>query len=227
MLIGPQIDASTLRSQHSGPFIRSGQRALSCRQDGGFSAVEMITVVAIILIAAAIAMVGVQRTVRTVRLYGSGTDYSNLLQNARMRAVKDDKYYTVRTDTTVTPPIAYVDINGSGTYDLGEPQAPFRPNTTPVAFGAGPGLGNLKAQFLPPTPSAQASVAAGGGPPTFGPRGLPCTPVANTCPYLTPTSFITFLQDTNGGWAAVTVTPAGRVRQWSYNTTGNSWSPLN
>ena len=227
MLTGPQTDASTHSSHPSNQWIRSKQRRASHRPDGGFSAVEMITVVAIILIVAAIAMVGVQRAVRTVRLYGSGTDYSNLLQNARMRAVKDDKYYTVRTDTTVTPPIAYVDINGSGTYDLGEPQTPFRPNTTPAGFGAGPAVGSLKTQFLPPTPSAQASVAAGGGPPTFGPRGLPCTPVANTCPYLTPTSFITFIQDTNGGWAAVTVTPAGRVRQWRYDTSGNSWSPLN
>ena len=186
----------------------------------------MITVVAILLIVAAIALVNVQRAVRTVRLRGAGTDYANLLQNARMRAVKDDKFYTVLTNIGTNPPIAYVDINGSGTYDLGEPEAAFRPNTTPAGFASGPAVANLKSQFLPPTPSAQASVAVGGGPPTFGPRGLPCTPVGGSCPYLTPTSFITFIQDTNGGWAAVTVTPAGRVRQWAYDSTGNSWSPL-
>lgn len=223
MLISLKTNVHTDSKQ----FIRPGQSRASLSRAGGFSAVEMITVVAIILIVAAIAMVSVQRAVRTVRLYGSGTDYSNLLQNARMRAVRDDKYYTVLTKTDVNPAIAYVDINGSGTYDPGEPEAPFRPNTTPTSFGAGPAVGNLKSQFLPPTPSAQASVAAAGGPPTFGPRGLPCTPVGGTCPYLTPTSFITFIQDTNGGWGAVTVTPAGRIRRWAYDTPSNTWSPLN
>jgi hypothetical protein len=53
-----------------------------------------------------------------------------------------------------------------------------------------------------------------------------------TCPYLTPpnytpVSFVTFLQNTQSGkWEAVTVTPAGRVRQWSYDGTG-TWSPMN
>ena len=211
-------------------FIRPGQKGMSGRRSGaGFSMLELLAVVGILMVVAAIAIVNVQRAVRTVRLRGAGTDYSNLLQNARIRAVKDDKFYTVLTDTTANPPIAYVDINGSGTYDLGEPMMPFRPNTSPAPFAAGPSVANLKAQFLPPTPLAQASVAAGGGPPTFGPRGLPCTPtggVTSTCPYLTPTSFITFIQDTNGGWEAVTVTPAGRIRQWNYDGAG-TWSPLN
>jgi type II secretory pathway pseudopilin PulG len=209
---------------------------LSRRQAGaGFSLLELIAVVGIVMVVAAIAIVNVQKMTQAVRLRGAGTDYSNLLQNARIQAVKDDKYYIVLTDTGVTPPIAYVDINGSGTYEQGEPMMPFRADTAPAPFASGPAVANLKLQFLPPTPSGQASVAAGGGPPTFGPRGLPCTPVAgaggSTCPYLTPpnftpTSFITFIQDPNGGWEAVTVTPAGIIRQWAYDGAGN-WSPLN
>jgi hypothetical protein len=68
--------------------------------------------------------------------------------------------------------------------------------------------------------------------PIFGPRGLPCTPVTDagghtTCPFLTPTSYITFLQNTQStAWEAITVTPAGRVQLWSYNGSSD-WSPLN
>lgn len=224
MLNSPSLGTFCRSARHRYQLTRQKQKRTN---NSGFSAVELVTVVAVLLIVAAIVTVNVQRAVRIVRLRGSGTDYSNLLQNARMRAVKDDKYYTVLTKTDVVPPIAYIDINGSGTYDPGEPQTPFRPNTTPTSFGNAPALGSLTAQFLPPTPSAQASVAAGGGPPTFGPRGLPCTPVGGSCPYLTPTSFITVIQDQNGSFGAVTVTPAGRVRQWSYDTVANSWSPLN
>ncbi len=227
--------ASTHRRRQ---FIRSGQKRVSYRRGrAGFSLLELLAVVGIVMVVAAIAIPNVEKATRAVRLYGAGTDYSNLLQNARIRAVKDDKYYTVLTDTGTNPPIAFVDINGNGTYDsaLHEPMMPFRPNTTPAPFASGPSVTNLKLQFLPPTPSGQASLAAGGGPPTFGPRGLPCTPIAGaggtTCPYLmppnfTPTSFITFIQGPNGGWGAVTVTPAGRIRQWAYDGAGN-WSPLN
>jgi type II secretory pathway pseudopilin PulG len=219
-------------------LIIRGQKCARPRQAGaGFSLLELMAVVGIVMIVAAMAILNVQKMTRAVRLHGAGTDYSNLLQNARIRAVKDDKYYTVLTDPAANPPIAFVDINRNGAYDaaLHEPMMPFRPNTTPAPFGAGPSVANLKMQFLPPTPSGQGSVAAGGGPPTFGPRGLPCTPIAGaggtTCPYLTPpnftpTSFITFIQGPNGGWGAVTVTPAGRIRQWTYDGAGN-WSPLN
>lgn len=200
----------------------------------GYSLVELLVAVGIMMVVAGITTVSVQRTMHAIRMHGTETDYANLLQNARIRAVKDDRYYAVLTDSSVYPPIAYVDINGSGTYDVGEPMMAFRDNTNPASFASGPSPSNLKMQFLPPTPSGQASLAAGGGPPTFGSRGLPCTPIvgvsgSTTCPYLTPpnftpTSFITFIQDNEGGWGAVTVTPAGRIREWTYNN--NSWTPL-
>lgn len=227
--------AAVMSTRRFKQFIRPGQKGMSGRRSGaGFSLLELIAVVGIVMVVAAIIIVNVQRAVRIVRLNGAETDYSNLLQNARVRAVKDDKFYTVLTDTVANPPIAYVDINGSGTYDadLGEPMMAFPKDTAPAAFAAGPGLANLRTQFLPPTPSGQASLAAGGGPPTFGSRGLPCTPGGSTCPYLTlpnftPVAFVTFIQGPNGGWGAVTVTPAGRIRQWAYDNNTGTWSPLN
>lgn len=220
---------------YRGQFIRSDQEHLrQWRRSTGFSLLELIVVACIMMVVAAIAVLSVEKATGVVRLHGAGTDYSNLLQTARIRAVKDDKFYSVLIDVRPNPPIAFVDINGSGSYDQGEPMMPFRRNTTPAPFGAAPALASLKLQFLPPSPSGQASLATGGGPPTFGPRGLPCTPIAGagggTCPYLTPpnftpTSFVTFIQGTNGDWVAVTVTPAGRVRQWAYDRAGN-WTPL-
>src|SRR5262249_42087729 len=141
-----------------------------------------------------------------------------------------DRFYTVRTDPTTIPPRAFVDTNGNGTYDAGEPLMEFRQGTAPAAFASGPAASNLEAQFLPANGLGSLVTTAVG--PTFGPRGLPCTPTpgpsgSTTCPYITPTSFITFIQDTGGGWTAVTVTPAARIREWSYSTNNNSWSPLN
>jgi hypothetical protein len=45
-------------------------------------------------------------------------------------------------------------------------------------------------------------------------------------PNQTVTSYITFMQhNVSGKWAAVTITPAGRIRQWTYD--GNAWSAVN
>ena len=191
---------------------------------------ELMIVVSIVLVLAAIALYNVQPAIRAVRLHGAASDYGDLLQNARIRAVKDDKYYTVLTNPSANPPIAFVDINGNGAYDRGEPMMEFRSNTAPAQFSSGPSVANLESQFLPQNGIGSLVTTAAG--PTFGPRGLPCTPTpgvngSTTCPYITPTSFVTFLQDSYGTWAAVTVTPAARIREWSYNPNTANWSSQN
>ena len=192
----------------------------------GFSLLEMMTVVSISLIVGSIGFVLGASIVRTIRLSGTSTSYANLLQTARIRAVQDDRYYSVVSVPAANPPMAFVDISGNGLYDAGEPMIVFAQGVNVQPYASGPSVGNLKSQFLPPNPLAQNSVQTA-IPPTFGPRGLPCAPSAGACLYVPPASFITFLQNTgNGKWEAVTVTPAGRVNLWIYDGT-SSWSSLN
>lgn len=203
----------------------NGRKAIS-----GFTVVEALIVVGVALTAAAIVFVNAKTTVRNVRLSTSGTNYANLLQQGRLRAVRDDRFYSVIAVPGANPPFAFVDIGGAGNYVRGYPMMAFSEGVLPKPFASGPGLANLEAQFLPPGAGALASVDTTDPGPTFGPRGLPCRPQTaggyTTCPFLTPTSFITFLQNQEGGvWEAITVTPAGRIRQWRYD--GSNWNPLN
>ena len=204
----------------------------------GFSLLELCVVICITLIISGVMILNVQNAIRGVRLSESAANYANLLQQARIRAVRDARFYSVLTVTpSSAPPYAFLDLQGTGTLAPGDPMQVFGTAVVPQPFSSGPSLANLKSQFLPPGPSAQNTVNSTLPGPTFGPRGLPCAPVAGaggsmTCPYLTPpnytpTSFITFLQNTQSGkWQAVTVTPAGRIRQWSYDGT-STWSPMN
>lgn len=201
----------------------------------GFSLLEVIVVVAIIMIVAAITVEMVQKAAQMMRLEESAITYSGLLQQARIRAVQDDKYYTVLTTTGGNAaPTAFIDIAGTGAYVPGDPMMVFPSGVSPMAFSSGPSLANLEAQFLPPDPSSLLTLNTTAPGPSFGPRGLPCTPTSSgptgTCPYLTPagipTSYLTFLQNgQNGKWEAVTVTPAGRIRQWAYDS--GAWSSMN
>ncbi len=200
----------------------------------GFSLLELLIVVAIIMVVGAITFETMVRAVQTMRLRESAINYSNLLQQARIRAVRDDKYYTVLTATGTGGPFAFVDIAGTGVYAPGDPMMLYASGVTPMAFGSAPALANLEAQFLPPDPSSVLTVNTTAPGPSFGPRGLPCTPTSAgptaTCPYLTlagvPTSYISFMQNQqNQKWEAVTVTPAGRIRQYQFEN--GSWSSLN
>ena len=206
----------------------SESRRKSSAQVRGFSLIELLIVLAVALIAAAMAFMNMQAAMRTGRLRTSANNYANLLQQARIRAVQDDRYYTVLTTTNAAGiPFAYIDIAGTQTFATGDPMAVLSQSVTPQPFNSGPARASLMALFLPAGTSGTVDPTAPG--PTFGPRGLPCKPVTNsgytTCPYLQPTSFITFLQNQQGGaWEAITVTPAGRIRMWAYS---NTWSPLN
>jgi prepilin-type N-terminal cleavage/methylation domain-containing protein len=198
----------------------------------GFSLIELLIVVSIIVISAAVAIPTMATVIRMVRLNGAGSSYADLLQQARIRAVRDDKYYSVVTTapTTGMPATAFLDLASSGSYAAGDPRMTFPEGVAPLATGSAPGVSALKTLFLPSGTTAQNSVNTTAPGPTFGPRGLPCNPVTasgyTTCLYQTPTSFMTFLQNSEGGAVeAVTVTPAGRIREWSY--TSSAWTPLN
>lgn len=232
------MDDVRVRSHSSGPHeIAGARKTLYRKRQGGFSLIELLIVLCITLVVTAMAVMQIQNTVRGVRLRSSATNYANLLQQARIRAVHDDNFYSVNIGIFpgTADPMAFVDLNANGAYAAGEPVAPFSSGVVAQPFAAGPNLNQLKLLFLPPDPLSQASVNTTLAGPTFGPRGLPCTPLTTagvtTCPMLNPnvpaTSFITFFQNTeNGSWAAVTVSPAGRIRVWNYDPGSNTWSPL-
>jgi prepilin-type N-terminal cleavage/methylation domain-containing protein len=202
----------------------------------GFSLLELIAVISIIMILSAITVEVVQRATRTMRLQEAAVSYSNLLQQARIRAVRDDKYYSVLTTAGAgnVPPTAFVDLAQNGVYAAGDPVMIFPVGVSPMPFASGPNIVGLEAQFLPPGPGSLLTVNTTAAGPAFGTRGLPCTPTIAgpnaTCPNLSPaglpTAYISFMQNTqSGNWMAVTVTPAGRIRQWAY--TGGNWTAQN
>jgi type II secretory pathway pseudopilin PulG len=229
-----QISPSENLGVHGSGAARNRGTARAPEQ--GLTLIELIAVVAIVMIIAAITVEAVQRASRSMRLHEAAISYSNLLQQARIRAVRDDKFRTVLTTPAngPTPPTAFVDLASNGLYAAGDPMMIFPMGVTPMPFTSGPNLAGLEAQFLPPGPGSLQTVNTTAQGPTFGTRGLPCTPTAagpnGTCPYLSaagiPTAYIAFLQNTqSGNWMAVTVTPAGRIRQWAYSA--GTWSALN
>lgn len=193
----------------------------------GFSLLELSFVVAVSMILMAVTVPAVIRSIRMVRLQESSIDYAALLQRARMRAVQDDRFYSVyvQPQAGTTPPLAYVDMypqNANGTSGLGKPAngGAFNPGppsdplvviTSDVVMqtvATAPGTNILNAAFCaacvaPGSPAVIVTSSSTNGP-TWGPNGLPC----RTAPSLSgvgtvcnaaggPVAYVTYFQSTS------------------------------
>ena len=182
-------------------------------------------------------------SVRTAHLRGAASDMTGLYEQARIYAIRDNRYYStyVLAASGSRPQLAYVDMlpkvrvgspgsgNGGTSVATGDPEVTLTSEVVQQAVGSAPNTNNLKSQLLPsttPVTPIDTKVTAA----TFGPRGLPCTPIALTGGSVCdsaggPTAYWTFLKNTNsGGWQAVTITPAGRIGKWFYD--GLVWKKL-
>lgn len=186
----------------------------------GFSLTEMVLVLAIVLVVTAIATPSVVNTVANIRLRSAASGVAGLLQNARMQAVKEDDFYTSRSTTLSGSQtlVAYVDLDKDLNYDTNEPTMQLPVNTTFQASGY-PSTSSMNLNYTPQAPSVL---------PSFNARGLPCVAAGTVCNNIVSgnaVGFVYFLRDDRPfgafGWAAVSVTPAGRVRTWIWD--GNAW----
>jgi Tfp pilus assembly protein FimT len=214
----------------------------------------MLLVCAIAMVMAAMSAPLVMNITNTYRLRAAGGEYANMLQIARIRAITADTYEPVYATSGILYGNlfnAFIDLNqqggSSGTYlstPISEPGVVFNNSIVVKAASSAPGTLNLYNQFLPGISTGAVAinqntwVGSNTAVVTFGSRGLPCYMAAappqgggGTCSYAYnngPVAFEVFLQNqTTSMWEAVTVNPAGRVREWRYDTASTSWIALN
>lgn len=190
----------------------------------GFSLVELVVVVAIILIVLAIVAPQIRQAVPLIRARGSAAELAGLMQNARILAAKNNQIYQIQYTTIGADQAAFIDLSvgQTGVYAQGDPVVVFNRGVTPAAGAPSGGSGQPPAFVLTGdtssgTPYDNATTLA------FNQRGLPCQYVPNgtpTCPTPAPTYFVYYL---NSGttWSAVVVTKGGRTRVITWN--GATW----
>jgi prepilin-type N-terminal cleavage/methylation domain-containing protein len=204
-------------------------KAFSTRQQRarGFSLVELLIVVFVTLVIAAIVIPNVLLAVTNLKLRSSAGALAGLMQQARILAAKNNTTYEVRYGIRNAAQIAYVDLNGNGAFDVGEPLVEFSGTTTPAAGAPSGGSGQ-------PTPYVLVGDSGAGSydnTSTLGytGRGLPCmydtTTTPATCSTPPARYFLYYLTDTRigqAGWAAVVVTKSGRCKVVTWN--GAAWN---
>src|SRR5881398_3707924 len=140
---------------------------------------------------------------------------------------------TVNTNTSNTQ--LFFDLNGNGSWDTGEPVVVLPRGAVALRGASGGSNPSLSGATLGFTPQSS------GTPVMFNARGTPCVqttvagqsactswgaPIgASTSP--TPVGFIYYVKSVRGSntvWAAISVSPSGRFRVWSYDNHSQTWS---
>lgn len=185
-------------------------------RESGFTLVELAVAVGIALVIAAMAVPGLTNTIETYRLDASGHATSALLVQTRLQAVRNNVPAYTQYDTTKTPNMVYVTSDPATAYSVGLPDVEIA--SASFTSTNVPDHTQLDAYLSNGNPGVTAEIGTVIG---FNARGLPCMegasaavcqqqdPVTNNTPY-----FEWFMVDSRGGWEAVTVTPAGRVKAW-------------
>lgn len=218
------------------------------RSQFGTTIIEIVAVTGIIMALAALAIPNMNRIIADIRLRSAANSVGSLLQQARMRSVRDNKFYPVIPAAALQGAFsrACIDTNWNGQCENGEPMIQL-PQSTTLAAGAGvPGTAPITCGPNGPAPCAGAGTGLNFVPepptvlPTFNSRGLPCVGNPSNVEPQWPAAgcFSSDQAGTPGGpgaggavgflyvfqynaafgvqYAAVVVTPAGRVTTWMW-----------
>lgn len=204
---------------------------MSCNKDRlrnrqvGFSTVELVIVVGIILVVSGLVIPTVTQMWYDMELKSYTAQASDLMQQARLLAAKNNQTYPIAFQVTNGVQQVYVDLNRNGALDAGEPYIDLG-RTVLAAAGAPSGSNGL------PTAYSFAMDTSSGTPCdntctlAYSPRGLPCkydnTTSPATCTTPAASYFVYYFQDSRPtGWSAILVTKAGRTKSLLWN--GSSW----
>jgi prepilin-type N-terminal cleavage/methylation domain-containing protein len=183
----------------------------------GFSLVEVVIALAVILLLSAIALPAFVSAYRTYQLTDAATQFAGLLKFTRFEAIRlNTNVNCVIQQTASVPPVTNMWADSlptppDGIEDPGEKQLLFSGTVNLVPAAAVPNAAGLAAAANVP---ALATVPLANGSVTFDRRGA-------VNPAQVYAFYLSNLNDTSVGARAVILLPSGSIQLWKADSLGN------
>ena len=210
------------------------------RSQAGFSLTEILVVLAIILVVSGLSLPNITRTLDNARLKAAGQQIVSFYQDSRQRATLDNNYYEIMATGSVSQPGFCLNLDGDATCDPGEPLLQLSPqiklSNSAVPVTLDPNL----LGFTPLTAELSRTFTAQGNQVSglvWNSMGLPCqrpsatsrcsNAAGNNGAAVAWVQYLRLERSTDEAlYAAVTVSPTGNIKLWTFKPSGNGGSWL-
>jgi len=182
----------------------------------GFSIVELVVSLCVMLILTAIAIPSLMQSFRTYQLNDAAARLSDLFKFTRFEAVRRNTAVTLRIQQSGLNWIAWTDSNNNGTVDPTEKQVMITGFATLLPSGGLPSLGSITPKLGPVT--TLTVISGSNTAVSFDARGA-VTPLAADVLYVGSTT------NPEYGYRAVILLPSGATQIWTAPAAG-PWQRL-
>ena len=205
--------------------VRFGGRLVS---QAGFTLAEMLVVLSVIGIVVGLSIPSLSRSIDTTKLKGATQSLAGAYQDARLRATQNNQPYEIIVSPAgVSPAQVCIDLDGDGQCGANDPATQFASQVTlnnnvvptkltQALLGFDPS-NTEKSQMRDEQNDLAPGLAWSG-------LGVPCERISSTA-RCTAIGWVQYLEFQRGTgevlFAAVTVSPTGRVKIWTYIPSGN------
>jgi prepilin-type N-terminal cleavage/methylation domain-containing protein len=207
------------------------------KSQAGFSLTELVVVLAIILVVSGLSFPSLSRSIDNARLKSAAQQVASIYQQARVLSTQDNTFHELLIETPANGPTRMcVDVDGSASCDNNEPNVQLSAVKL-VGSGVPVELDSATLGFSPLTTACSQTYNQQDKPVqalAWNSRGLPCqrTSTTSSCSNWSttpagagPVAWVQYLKLQRSAddaiYAAVTVSPTGRIKTWSYAPAAN------
>jgi prepilin-type N-terminal cleavage/methylation domain-containing protein len=181
----------------------------------GFSLVELVLSLAVLLIITTLAVPVVVRSLQTYQLNSTASQLAGMLKFAKFDAIRQNTKVSCQIKQSGLTWLVWVDSNGNGVHDGAEPEMVITgsdtllpsssvPSPAPIILALGPGGGTLP----------YAVLSGSNNHITFDQRGV----IEDQTIYAL---YLGSATDPNSGYRAIITMPSGAVQVWTASSAGN------
>lgn len=216
------VFTSSLRdSRGFGAGMRLSAKCTLSRRDlpRGFSLVELLLSLAVLLVLTAFAVPVVVRSLQTYQLNAAASQFAGMLKFTKFEAIRQNTRVGCQIVRQGSSWFIWVDSNGNGVADGAEPQMVISGSLTLLPQGSVPSSAPIVASLGPGSSSFLYVVWSGvNASVIYDQRGVLYYPGGVTEAYA---YYLGNPNDPNSGFRAVIVLPSGAVQVWTSSVAGN------